>query len=587
MKSFFLLFCLLISFSSVAQKTNKVDHSKIIDDYKNQFRNAKSVKTKVLYADSIVDKLYYSNQDEALIYNDSMLYYALQLNDSILLFESKENLANIKSVQNDFLGALDIYFELLAYSKKIKSLRFESVTLNNISLIYFKMGDYEEAEKYNLKSLKIREKNKIDDKIYLNYQVLGSVYFLKGNIDESKRYFQEAIKAVPIGEIQHVISLYNNLASIEYKIGNFDRAKEIYKSCLMHIKTNDPDLHIALSAVYYNIAITLQKQKTYHQAILYLDSSLVSARLVNSKKDIAKAIDTKSDILQTLKRYDESWELKAEFVKYKDSITEDLKIEAITKLKESQQVKEYKDSLYYMNQLNQEFEKNTKLTKGINIAIVIVSLLLFLVFILYINFYRLKSKKEKAEMEQSLLRTQMNPHFIFNALNSIQRMYVEGNTDKANDFMADFSQLMRKVLENSSNTKITLQEEIDTLRLYLDLEQLRSKNCFSYTISVDENLSYDVKIPPLIIQPFVENAIWHGVLPLKDKHGEISVNISKKQNEIRVQITDNGIGYEPSQTRSNHLSKGIKITEQRIGEKVSVKSEKGNGTAVEFTIKVA
>lgn len=153
-----------------------------------------------MYADSIVDKLYYPNQDEALVYNDSMLYYALQLNDSILLFDSKENLANIKSQQNDFLGALDLYFEILAYSKKIKSSRFESVTLYNISLIYFKMGDYEEAEKYNLKSLKIREKNKIDDKIYLNYQVLGSVYFLKGNIDESRRCFQEAIKTMPIGE---------------------------------------------------------------------------------------------------------------------------------------------------------------------------------------------------------------------------------------------------------------------------------------------------------------------------------------------------------------------------------------------------
>lgn len=566
---------------------NKADESKKIDYYKGQFRNAKSAKAKIMYADSIVDKLYYSNQDEALIYNDSMMYYAIRLKDNVALFDSKENLANIKSQQNDFLGALDIYFEILAYNKKTKSIRFESITLYNISVVYLKMGDYEEVEKYNLKSLKIREKNKIDDKLYLNYQISGSVCFLKGNIDESRRYFQKAINMVPKGERQHVISLYNNLASIEYKIGNFDRAKEIYESCLMYIKTNDSDFHIALSAVYYNIAITLEKQKTYNQVILYLDSSLVSARLVNSKKDIAKAIDMKSDILQILKRYDESWELKTEFVKYQDSITEDLKIEAITKLKESQQLKEYKDSLYYISQLNQEFEKNTKLTKGINIAIIIGSILFLFLLILYISFYRLKSKKEKAEIEQSLLRTQMNPHFIFNALNSIQRMYVEGKTDKANDFMADFAQLMRKVLENSSNTKITLQEEIDTLHLYLDLEQLRSKNSFSYKIVVDENiLSYKLKIPPLIIQPFVENAIWHGVLPLKDRYGEILINIDPEQDGVRIIITDNGVGFDKNAKLSNHLSKGIQITEQRIGKEVSVRSEKEKGTTVEFTVKV-
>lgn len=206
--------------------------------------------------------------------------------------------------------------------------------------------------------------------------------------------------------------------------------------------------------------------------------------------------------------------------------------------------------------------------------------LLFIVLCIYLLFYfRLSAiqkrealktaiNKQMADMRLKVLRTRINPHFMFNALNSIQECIYTQKTDTASRYLSKFSMLLRLILENSENTFITISEEIEILKLYLELESLRFDEHFSYAINAGNIESDLLEIPPMLIQPFVENALWHG---LRYKSGEKKLLISFNENEeyINVVIEDNGIGRQAAKAfaPSNEFKKqswGIKISEEQL-----------------------
>jgi hypothetical protein len=173
------------------------------------------------------------------------------------------------------------------------------------------------------------------------------------------------------------------------------------------------------------------------------------------------------------------------------------------------------------------------------------------------------------ETEMKSLRAQMNPHFIFNSLNSINGFIIENKTHLASDYLTKFSRLIRLILENSKNETISLEKEIETLKLYLLMESLRFENKFEYTIQVDDDVeTEDIAIPPLMIQPYVENAIWHGLLP-KTTKGRVLINISKQLDTVIIKIQDDGIGRKNALINKKirpekNKSYGMEITGQRI-----------------------
>lgn len=196
--------------------------------------------------------------------------------------------------------------------------------------------------------------------------------------------------------------------------------------------------------------------------------------------------------------------------------------------------------------------------------------------LVYTIAYRIRHiKKEESlkykiiESEMKSLRSQMNPHFIFNSLNSINGFVIENKTHLASDYLTKFARLIRLILENSKNETIILEKELDTLKLYLLMESLRFEDKFEYHIQIEKGIELEeICIPPLIIQPFVENAIWHGLLHRTSK-GKLEINIFQKSNQLGIQIIDDGIGREKSATYKNikHKSRksyGIEITKQRI-----------------------
>jgi LytS/YehU family sensor histidine kinase len=180
-------------------------------------------------------------------------------------------------------------------------------------------------------------------------------------------------------------------------------------------------------------------------------------------------------------------------------------------------------------------------------------------------------------MEMQALRAQMNPHFIFNSLNSINRFILQNNRAQASEYLTKFSKLVRMILQNSQAPLISLESELESLNLYLDLEAVRFEHRFAYKISYPKDLDIEVlKVPPLVIQPFTENAIWHGLMHKEDK-GQLDIDVSEEDDYLYIKITDNGIGRKKSaelssKSATKHKSMGLRITGDRIAM-----LEKANG----------
>lgn len=179
-------------------------------------------------------------------------------------------------------------------------------------------------------------------------------------------------------------------------------------------------------------------------------------------------------------------------------------------------------------------------------------------------------KNRMQDLEQQTLNSSMNRHFIFNALNSIQYYINDNDKRAANKYLTSFAKLIRKNLDSSQSSQSTLTDELDRLRLYLELEHMRFHNKFTYSIIVDPNVDCDaVKIPPMLLQPYVENSIWHGILPSEQK-GQVIITVQGNNNsEVEIVIEDNGIGIDESmerktQSEHSHVSKGMLITHSRI-----------------------
>jgi len=177
-------------------------------------------------------------------------------------------------------------------------------------------------------------------------------------------------------------------------------------------------------------------------------------------------------------------------------------------------------------------------------------------------------KRQLLHAEKRALLSQMNPHFIFNSLNSIEHFILQHDEFQANNYLTNFSGLIRRILDNSKKNVITLQEEITTLCLYLGLEKLRFENEFENQIIKDDKIDYnETMIPPMLLQPFVENAIWHGLLPLKGK-GVLTISFTDMQEYFKCCIVDNGIGRENALSlkglKNTHVSNGIHNVEERI-----------------------
>ena len=205
------------------------------------------------------------------------------------------------------------------------------------------------------------------------------------------------------------------------------------------------------------------------------------------------------------------------------------------------------------------------------VAILFIVLIIALVVLALYRSKLMKTRKERLELENHLntymqkeYRQQMNPHFIFNTLNSIQSFILKNDKESSSKYLSKFALLMRTVLENSNKDLITIEAELEAIKLYIELEKLRFEKLVIFNIDMDDNL-LEYKLPPLIFQPFVENSIWHGFMH-KEGDGLIQITIHAVGQNLVCEIIDNGIGRQASAKfkKKEHKSFGMSITQKRL-----------------------
>lgn len=293
-------------------------------------------------------------------------------------------------------------------------------------------------------------------------------------------------------------------------------------------------------------------EETYAQAVQLGKTHAAKETTVNH----AAIFESKGDTQQSLKLYDRFLE-DFETLIMRDSSLVDTKLFASTeeKIQQLEKERQLKDAL---------LQKSNTFN-----VVLIVSVLLMLLLLAWIvrSLYAIKTKNKRIALQS--LRREMNPHFIFNSLNSVNQFIAQNNELEANKYLTSYSNLMRSMMETSNEDFITLSDELEQLKKYLNLEHLRFQDAFDYEITVDKALDPDaVKIPGMLIQPQLENAVWHG-LRYREEKGMLKLQFLKEDNHIKVIVEDNGIGLEKSKSLKTgnqklHSSRGLNNVRERI-----------------------
>jgi len=339
-------------------------------------------------------------------------------------------------------------------------------------------------------------------------------------------------------------------------------------------------------------------EKKYNQALQYARDANSYLKMMDGRTLMIPNYKLLSDIFEKLHIYDSAYYYMNQYTSLKDSLINRQFYWKLSNYKKEAEEVRKTSQINLLNKTNQLKEQKLKKQAFVKNSLIVGLLLLFLLGVFIFRNLSLKRKNDKLrlqkdlelqqlesekkqaelhqkaiELEMQALRAQMNPHFIFNCLSSINRFIFKNDNKTASDYLTRFSRLIRMVLMHSSKKLITLEDELEMLRLYLDLERLRFKDAFDYSITTTNIVDVGaIFIPPLLLQPFCENAVWHGLMH-KESKGHLNIIISEIINEnekvLHCVIEDDGVGREKSaemksKSAESEKSLGLKITTERL-----------------------
>ena len=470
--------------------------------------------------------------------------------------------------------ALDYNHEALTLADTVEKpslglRRSKAVSLNSMGNIYLLLKQYDLAIERFKKSQKIETsiQNKLG--LAINYQNIGFAKEAQGKTKEALDYFKKSI--VINNKINNTfgqIICNSSIADVYIKQNNPNKAIKLLNSNFEAIKKIGNKEFLS----YYYINLGWAQTK--------LNKFIDAEKNLNIGLEIAKKHNFSAEISYSYKHLSELYQLKQDYKQalIYDKLSNDFD-HKISNERNTQYVNDLiikYDSERKNNQIKSLAEQNVisklKLIRNRNLWIIVIVTLILLMSVLYFLYRQrlLKNQKRILTLEQDLLRTQMNPHFIFNALNSIKHYIINNEQKNAVHYLNKFSKLVRKILEASSLKEVSLAEELETMELYMNIENIRFSNEISYVIDIDKSIDLSkIKVPPLVLQPFLENALWHG-LSSKKEDKKIILSVFKSSKEyIEINIEDNGIGRNASALiKSNKVIKrksiGIELTKERL-----------------------
>ena len=299
----------------------------------------------------------------------------------------------------------------------------------------------------------------------------------------------------------------------------------------------------------------------------HAELSLNIAKQTGDLQNLKNAYELLAKAYEGLNNKAAAFESFKHYAALKDSLFNSDKYRAIKEIEAKYELEKKENQLALLNEKNHVQQLSLSRRNRVLFTTLGIIILLIIIGYILIRNNKLKAKNQAIELEQKLLRSQMNPHFIFNSLMAIQSFIYKNDPVQAGDFLAKFADLVRITLENSRVEFVLLENEIKMLQIYLELQALRFNNKFDYSIQISEDVDIrTIKIPPMLAQPFIENAIEHG-LRHKTEGGFIQVKYMKANKHLSFSVEDNGIGREKSrelETDRKHKAMATSITKERL-----------------------
>ncbi len=521
-----------------------------------------------------------NKKDSALRYTEMSIQFARRTSNKSILAESFNTQARVYA----YFGQLE-----LSVAKNIVSLqlalevndRFRLAKYNReLGISQRLIYNLNDAEYYFKQSYEHAQKIADYHQMGLALSNLGTIYFGRKEFKKAIESTQRAIRLLSeLNDFNGLGEAYDILGMIYREQKDYTLAASSFNKSLVFYESTGNKEKIA--GVYHNVGTVFRKQKKYANALNYLQRSIEIREQFGSKNQIYSTYREIADVYRDVGKTNDALKYLDMYLDYQDSNTT---IQSATKIAELSELyrSEQRDRLIMMQSDSIERQRQERAftsTKLENVQLRNNSQMYFIIGFLIISvlagiivFYRwnqtrIKQERKEAEMSQTLLRAQMNPHFVFNAMSVIQSYIYENDTENSSKFLVNFSRLIRLILENSPKEFIPIETEIEILQKYLETQKLRFEDRFDYSIECEDILLEEgALIPPMITQPFIENAIEHGQLHTIEG-GFILISFSKQNNMLNVIIEDNGIGRkgaELNKKSKDHKSMAMKITKDRI-----------------------
>ncbi len=444
------------------------------------------------------------------------------------------------------------------------------IALNGIGNAYLILDEHEAARKQFIRSLELEEVNQNKLGLAINYQNIGHTYEAEDSLDIAMEYYNKSLennRAIK-SELGQIICL-NSIANIYLKQHNYSKALPLLNTAeRMVLKLGD---NYYAPNVYLNKGKALLSKKEYDKAEHYLQNSIDLAKDKKLKSLASEGYKTLSLLEDERSNYKKALFYERQYQQYSDTILNEKNLKFKNDLEAKYNSVKQTEKINTLQEEKENYKikldrKNLYFYSAIGIFAILITMGIF-----YNRNLRLQKENEMLELEQKALRAQMNPHFIFNALNSIKHFIINQEPKEAASYLGKFSKLIRGILSLSDSNEISLKEELDTMKSYLTIENLRFDNHIDFKLKIDPTLHPDdFIIPPLLLQPFLENCIWHG-LAQKQGDKEIVVEVNPYDEEhFEIKIIDNGIGINAAQkwqaekVSMDKKSMGLDLTTKRI-----------------------
>ncbi|WP_240740209.1 tetratricopeptide repeat protein [Flagellimonas allohymeniacidonis] len=515
---------------------------------------------------------------------------------------------------SQFKKAADLHQEALQISEEINNTEFKVLSLNMLGVVYRRTDAIKTALDYNQRALELAEQvenpsHHIKRSINVSLNCIGNLYQTLEQYDLAITQFKRALTfEEELGNKLGLAINHQNIGDCLEQKGDLEGALENYRKSLAYNEEINSDMgrvicknslaqvylkqdmpHAALvlleplhelaqsigdffitSSVFINTGWSHTKLGNYDRAEAFILDGIEMARTHNMPSNVLYGYEKLSDLERIQGNYKEAYEYYKSAYEYEKQISNATNLRYMTDIIVRYEAEKKNNQISVLAKENEIVRLRLRKNQTtLLVSALIVGLISSILYILY-RQYQSKNEKRVLSLEQNMLRSQMNPHFLFNSLNSIKLYIINNEQKNAVHYLNKFSKFVRKILEASSVKEITLSEELETVELYMNIENIRFSNEIDFKIAIDEGVDPDfIKVPSLTLQPFLENSLWHGLSPKEGKK-MVHLNIKRKsENHVTIEIIDNGIGRTAAQTnKENRVLKrksvGIRITKERL-----------------------